>query len=460
MEQFLGLPPDGSAHGPEIDHLIGLIHWLMILLFVGWGIFYTFILIRFRKSRNPAANYRGVKSHFSSYLEVGVIIAEAILLVAFSIPLWSKRVDAFPREQDATIIRVTAEQFAWNVHYPGPDGKFGKQSITLIDQDNPLGLDRSDPDAKDDIVTLNNLNLPVNKPVIVYLTSKDVIHSFYLPAYRVKQDAIPGSMTPLWFTPTKTTDEIREGLRSTYPIAEVMRKIRPMPLPAASKMSFKSGDDMEDDVLMEEFKDSSGNTILAKGEHLDTSNTAKLADAGIRQAMARPAAGLDKYVVTDEIKDKNGATVAAKSEALSEETVTKLVDAGITSVPARKAANMDAFVVMENYTDKSGGTVASKGDALTEELIAKFSDAGIGEITIAPATPTEIACAQLCGLGHFRMRGYMTVQTPEEYKKWFDEQEASLQPPAESGGTGQDQSPAGQTPPDTTAALSHPEGAH
>ena len=189
MEQYLGLPPDGSAHGPGIDHLIVVVHWLMLILFVGWGAFYIYTLVRFRRSRSPKANYAGVKSHFSNYIEVAVLIAEIVLLVAFSIPLWSKRVDAFPAEKDATVVHIVAEQFNWNVHYPGPDGKFGKRSLTLINQDNPLGLDRSDPDAKDDIATLGHLYLPVNKPVIIYLTSKDVIHSLNLPAYRVKQDA-------------------------------------------------------------------------------------------------------------------------------------------------------------------------------------------------------------------------------------------------------------------------------
>jgi len=148
MEQFLGLPPDGSAHGPAIDHLIGLIHWLMLLLFVGWGTFYIFTLIRFRKSKNPTASYTGVKSHFSSYLEVGVMLIEAILLIAFSVPLWSKRVDAFPEEKDAVVIQVVAEQFRWNARYAGPDGIFGKQDMKFVKEANIFGVDAADPNGK------------------------------------------------------------------------------------------------------------------------------------------------------------------------------------------------------------------------------------------------------------------------------------------------------------------------
>jgi cytochrome c oxidase subunit 2 len=115
-----------------------------------------------------------------------------------------------PSESESLVVRVTAEQFAWNVHYAGPDGRFGRTDIKLIDvQSNPLGLDRSDPAAKDDVTTLNQLYLPVNKPIIVRLRSKDVIHSFGVPELRVKQDAIPGLTIPIWFVPTVTTAEMR-----------------------------------------------------------------------------------------------------------------------------------------------------------------------------------------------------------------------------------------------------------
>lgn len=207
----MGLPVAASAHAAEVDHTMVIVHILMAVLFVGWIAFFFYALFRFRAGRNKVADYAGVKSHTSTYLEVAVAIAEAVLLVGFSIPLWAKRVDQFPPEADSTVVRVVAEQFAWNIHYPGPDGKFGKTDIKLIDlQSNPLGLDREDPDAKDDITTVNQLHLPVNKPAIVKLSAKDVIHSFNLTEFRVKQDAIPGVMIPLWFTPTVTTDDMRK----------------------------------------------------------------------------------------------------------------------------------------------------------------------------------------------------------------------------------------------------------
>ena len=210
MTDWLGLPALASTHGGQIDNMIGWVHVFMLILFVGWGGFLAYVLIRFRRSRNPEANYTGVKSHVSNYSEIAVAVVEAVLLFAFSIPLWAARVDHRPAESEALVVQVTAEQFAWNVHYAGPDKVFGRRDIKLIDtQDNPLGIDRSDPAAKDDVTTLNQLYLPVNTPIIVRLRSKDMIHSFGVPEFRVKQDAIPGLTIPLWFVPNVTTAEMR-----------------------------------------------------------------------------------------------------------------------------------------------------------------------------------------------------------------------------------------------------------
>ena len=210
MTEWLGLPPLATTNGGQIDSLIGWMHIFMLILFVGWGAFLALTLVRFRKSRHPVANYTGVKSKASKYSEIAVAVVEAILLFAFSIPLWAARVDRRPPDSEALVVQVTGEQFAWNIHYPGPDRVFGRTDIKLIDlQSNPLGLDRSDPAGKDDVTTVNQLYLPVNKPIIVRLRSKDVIHSFGVPEFRVKQDAVPGLTIPIWFVPNVTTEEMR-----------------------------------------------------------------------------------------------------------------------------------------------------------------------------------------------------------------------------------------------------------
>jgi len=313
MGEFLGLPFDASAHGPLIDRMIILVHWLMLVLFVGWSAYFIYVLIRFRRSRNAAADYHGLRTHASSYIEAAVVVIEAVLLIGFAIPLWSMRVNDIPPESDATVVRMVAEQFAWNVHYPGPDGVFGKTDISLISPDNPLGLDRNDPAAKDDIVTINQLNLPVGKPVIIHLSSKDVIHSLNLPLFRVKQDAIPGQSIRVWFTPTVTTADIQRTM--------------------ARKFSVASG-----------------------------------------------------------------------------------------TVPG----DLASLVTLADYAGKDGQVVLAKGSPLTDDVLPALREAGISDVMLAPETPTEIACAQLCGLGHFRMRGFVTVQTAEEYRVWIADQESQI----------------------------------
>jgi cytochrome c oxidase subunit 2 len=196
-------PIQASQHAAELDQMTVLVHWLMLVMFVGWGLFFLFVLFRFRKGANPKASYSGAKGKISKGTEVAVAVIEVILLVFYAIPVWAKRVKALPSENEAVIVRVIGEQFAWNVHYPGPDGKFGRTDINKVTADNPIGLDRTDPAAKDDITTINQMYLPVDRPVIVHLSSKDVIHSFGVYEMRVKQDAVPGMNVPVWFVPTR-----------------------------------------------------------------------------------------------------------------------------------------------------------------------------------------------------------------------------------------------------------------
>ncbi|MCA9410591.1 MAG: cytochrome c oxidase subunit II [Candidatus Omnitrophica bacterium] len=207
----LGLPLNASAHGGEIDATLGWLHLLMFALFIGWSLVFLFILWRFRRSRNPQASYVGVKNHsISLSIEVVVALAEAGILILLSIPLWAERVNQMPTDEDRVEVRVVAQQFAWNMHYPGPDGLFGTTSPDMISQTNPIGLDRESPNAADDIVSINWLYLPKGRPAVLHLSSMDVIHSFSLPEMRVKQDCIPGMSVPIWFEPTLTTEEMRD----------------------------------------------------------------------------------------------------------------------------------------------------------------------------------------------------------------------------------------------------------
>jgi cytochrome c oxidase subunit 2 len=209
INEFLGQPPNASSHGYQIDHILEFCHWFMAALFVGWSAFFIFVLIRFRKRRQPKADHLGVTSGISSHLEFSVVLIEAVLLLGFAIPLWAKRVNQFPPGKEALLVHVVAQQFSFNYHLPGPDGLFGRRDISFESNSNLLGLDPNDPAGKDDIVTTGELHVPVNRPVVAELSSKDVIHDFFLPSMRIGGDAIPGSLIPVWFTPIKTgTDEV------------------------------------------------------------------------------------------------------------------------------------------------------------------------------------------------------------------------------------------------------------
>jgi cytochrome c oxidase subunit II len=204
INEFLGQPPNASSHGLQIDHILEFCHWFMGALFVGWSAFFIFVLIRFRKRRQPHANYLGVTSPISTHLEFSVVLIEAVLLLGFAIPLWGKRVNQFPPGKEALVVHVVAQQFSFNYHLPGGDAQFGRRDVNFVSNSNPLGLDPNDPAGKDDIVTTGELHVPVNRPVIAELSSKDVIHDFFITDMRIAGDAIPGSLIPIWFTPVKT----------------------------------------------------------------------------------------------------------------------------------------------------------------------------------------------------------------------------------------------------------------
>src|SRR6267154_4640645 len=191
MSKLLGLPVLASEHGQQVDNLIIYVHWLMIVLFVGWLAYFAYALFRFHHSRNPKADYVGVKNHASSYIEVAVAVVEGVLLIAVAVPLWSKAVTV-PKEEGSTQVQIVGQQFNWNARYPGKDGKFGQSDMHFVNSTNTFGLDPADPNGKDDIqLTLGEMHVPVNKPVVAYVSSRDVIHSFKVIAMRVTQDAIP-----------------------------------------------------------------------------------------------------------------------------------------------------------------------------------------------------------------------------------------------------------------------------
>ena len=201
MTHWLGMPPDWSESGHHIDFLIGLVHWAMVLIALGFVVYFVWVLVKFRAGSGREVSYEGARGRLGLSVAFAIFLAEIAILAFVEIPLMSERAK-MPDPTASTMVRVTGEQFAWNFHYPGEDGLYGATSSDLIDSFNPVGLDFDDPAAADDLVTINVMHVPLGRPVLVDLRSKDVIHSFSIPLLRVKQDAIPGQSIAVSFEPT------------------------------------------------------------------------------------------------------------------------------------------------------------------------------------------------------------------------------------------------------------------
>ncbi len=201
------LPTLASMQGGEIDRLFYSTLIITGVVFVFVHVLLAVFVWRYAASGDRKAYYW----HDNKKLELTYTIIPAIVLtimVSMGGVVWATIHKAPPA--DALVVDERGEQFSWLSRYPGPDGVFGRVEPKLIDhRTNPMGLDPSDPASADDIVS-NELHVVVNRPVRIRLRSTGVIHAFYIPAFRVQQDAVPGMTIETWFTPT------REG---TYEIA-------------------------------------------------------------------------------------------------------------------------------------------------------------------------------------------------------------------------------------------------
>ncbi len=200
---LLYFPENVSTFGAELDSLFAVIWYVTVaIFFLTYGLL-IYSLIRFRAK--PGVRASG--SHGNNMLEFTWTILPTFLFAGLGIytdNAWevSKNEHRIPKPDIE--IEVLGKQFNWMYRYPGSDGVMGRQSPTFRSADNLFGLDPSDPHGKDDIIVENEFHLPINKNVLVHLSSVDVIHSFFLPHFRVKQDALPGSWMKVWFNGFKT----------------------------------------------------------------------------------------------------------------------------------------------------------------------------------------------------------------------------------------------------------------
>jgi cytochrome c oxidase subunit 2 len=199
------MPELASRHGAGIDQMLAyLLATTGIMMLAGYLALAYFIWQGSRRSGIGARlATRRTEVRLSIALGLGMAVVAEGGVIAIGMPVWTEYFNSTP-PADAVVLEVTAQQFMWNVRYPGPDGAFGRTDARLIDDaTSPIGLDPADPAGRDDIVTLNDITVPFGRAVRIRLRSRDVIHSFFLPHFRVKQDAIPGMSPEVVFFPTK-----------------------------------------------------------------------------------------------------------------------------------------------------------------------------------------------------------------------------------------------------------------
>jgi cytochrome c oxidase subunit 2 len=202
---FMGQTPNASEHGGLVDHMLGFVHWFMLVLFIGWSAYLVIAFWRFNSARTKQADYHGFRGHATTHIEIGVAIVEAILLLGFAFPLWARQADEYPTSPDTIRMRALGEKFLWNFQYPGADMMLSTWHLSYVDgATNTTGKDLHDPNGKDDFVNPGTMKLPVGRPVIVDVATKDVIHNLAIVSMRAAQDAIPGTKSHMWFKPTKT----------------------------------------------------------------------------------------------------------------------------------------------------------------------------------------------------------------------------------------------------------------
>jgi cytochrome c oxidase subunit II len=198
------LPPLASVQGRAVDQVIYTLFAVSVPFFVAAQFFLAFPLLR-GWGREKDGGF--TPPPLTRMPGLAAIVAVAVLVVADTAVLADSELDWFrlysAPPANALQVEVVGRQFVWYFRYAGPSGRLGRSGIDLVTPGNPLGLDPTDPANRDSIVTTNSLHLVVGRPVAFHVTSLDVLHSFNLPNFRIKQDAVPGRTMTVWMTPDR-----------------------------------------------------------------------------------------------------------------------------------------------------------------------------------------------------------------------------------------------------------------
>jgi len=186
-----------------MDDTVNLTFWVTGAVFVAVNLFmaYTIVRYRHRKGQERRAEYEPEYKKLEWWL-TGLTTVGVAGLLAPGLVVWAKFVTV---PENAKVVEALGQQWSWSFRLPGNDGVLGEIDAALIGPDNPFGMDPNDPRGQDDVLVAGQeLHLPLNEPVKILLRSKDVLHNFTVPQFRVKMDMVPGMITYLWLTPTRT----------------------------------------------------------------------------------------------------------------------------------------------------------------------------------------------------------------------------------------------------------------
>ena len=215
------LPPASSIHGAEIDTLMKVSMTLILVVFFALSPMLFYFAYKYRGRKENKAYFFA----HNNKLEIFWTVVPTIILTAlivYGLRTWDRAMN--PDVSEATVIEVYSKQFDWTARYSGIDNVLGDANYKLVEGRNTLGVDINDKNSADDIV-VREVHLPVNKPVLLKFRSRDVIHSAFLPHFRVQMNCVPGLSTQFAFTPTKTTAEMKDSEGEDFEYVLLCNKI-------------------------------------------------------------------------------------------------------------------------------------------------------------------------------------------------------------------------------------------
>jgi len=190
-----------ASNWEMVDQTVDLTFWVTGAVFVVVNLFMAWTVVRYRHRAGHRAHFEPENKKLEWWLTILTSLG-IVAMLAPGLTVWAKFVTV---PDNAGVVEVLGQQWSWSYRFPGDDGKLGTTDTRLISLDNPFGMNPQDPAGRDDrLVAGSELRLPLDKPVRVVLRSKDVLHQFAVPQFRVKMDMVPGMITQFWLTPTRT----------------------------------------------------------------------------------------------------------------------------------------------------------------------------------------------------------------------------------------------------------------